>query len=977
MLLLVLALTPYTGDPAGPVKYLITGWAVALLAGWGCLAVLFSSERPALIWPLWALLGSFLFVYLAAAVLSEFPMFALSRVCTWILLSLVALIAAQHYRQPEQAWRLLFVMVGAVAVSSVYGFCQAAGWDPFPWAQTKVEEYRGLPSTYANPNFAGHVLVLAIPMALGGLFHVSGRASGRKGDTVSALRRWVPSGLLLGALMILVIHLYFTRMRGGWIGLTGALVLLGLFSALRWAKMPALRAAVISCAALGALALCGFLVVLAGVSAAYRDKPLPIDGSLTLRLNGYYGASRMILDKPILGYGPGNYELCNIPYWTAFEKQWFASERKKNNHVHCDLLEAGVDAGFPGAALYLALLAYGLLGALSLAGSEDSNRRGLGYVLAACFAAFAVDGQLGFNMRVPVSSVLFFVLLGVTASLTSGQAAKPRAFPLAQGLLFIAALIVAIMVSRQFYGEFMLQRGKGGMYWANEYRKQGDANRETRTLRDASAYTERGRRFMPWDVRFPELEGQFALRLRNLEESIAFFKQALRLHPHHPDVMISLSQSYLNLSLRKMAGGPEASPKDEADFRECLEAARRYAEEALKLCDVHPEVYEALGRVAFARGAAQAKSGGDGTEEWRQAEAAFEKSLHYGGRDRALLQRMLGQAALNAKDYAAAEKALRASAESEPANEETWQLFYRLAQEQKHSTAFFDMLSYSLGRLKRQAPVPLRAIAAVSVYLADIYATERNAPDLARGILSDALELDASQLALWGAYVSLLPKESRLAELQQALTVFAARPGASLPGALEALRRLEPENAASLLTAARAAAEGARVSLSESTPENAVKEYRWIANLLLDQLDRAGLPAADQGAVLAAVGAVYAAGARWEEADRVYARAQSLLPETEQVTLLIQRSESLAGMKRPEEALTFALEAARIEPSSPQVRWNAARRLAEAGRLKEAKFEYVSLLGEIGGNSPARAKVQSEYQALLQRLGERAEGAPR
>jgi tetratricopeptide (TPR) repeat protein len=278
-----------------------------------------------------------------------------------------------------------------------------------------------------------------------------------------------------------------------------------------------------------------------------------------------------------------------------------------------------------------------------------------------------------------------------------------------------------------------------------------------------------------------------------------------------------------------------------------------------------------------------------------------------------------------------------------------------------------DALGNGLRRLKAQDPVPARAVGVVSVYLADLYAADSQNRPLARTTLREALALDPAQPYLWGSYASLLPRETRLADLQAAMRELPK--DKTLPPVLAALRDLDPANGNSVTAACRLLAEAAAAKFKEGRREAVGRDFRWLAGLLAETLDQITIPDAAKGAALAALGSVYGAAGQWEEVDRVLARAVPLLPAAEQVTPLITRSEALAALKRVDEALALAREAAGRGPASVSARWNLARRLMEAGRLAEARFEYASMLDEVSKQSPAYARIRTEYQAAEQRLG--------
>lgn len=958
---LVLLLLPYTANPADPIKNLATSWLlVPMVLVWGG-ALYFEGVKWRRPGPLFWLLAAFIIVHLIASALSPWRALSLYTLRTWLSLFVLAFLVSQAYTRPEQIWRLFAVAAGAVSLSSVYGMFQYAGLDPFPWSIRKIEEYRNLPSTFANPNFAGHTLVMTLSMA----FFLSLREwSGKSilGPRTARLFRYVCPAMVL----LMGLHLYLTQIRSGRLALLAAAGLLigyaGLRRILRNPLHAALTVGVFGVLA-GAVAVTG---VLAFTSIDRPGEPLPLDGSSILRINGYYGAAKMILDRPLTGFGPGAYRIENIRYWTPYEQRWFATEGKMNFHVHNDILEAAVDAGLPGAFFYLALLAFALLRSLSLAGHTDPDHRRLGQAMAACFTVFAVDNFFSFNLQVPVSGGIFFLLVGLLDALDTGRTMPERRQPIFQNIgvaaLLAAVLGATIMETRFFRAELLYQRGAGGQYWANVYASEGDLRREALALNSAYTFFEQGERILPWDSKFSEAIGQLDLRLRRFDEAVTTFDRALAMHPYNPKLLVNQSQAYLNRALPYFEQAGRSTP--EASFFDNIEEAGTLARKALDWCPAYPEAHEALGRIVFLKAAAQKISANDHRDDWALAARCFESALRYGAVNKATALRMNAQCQLNLGDPDLAESALRRATESDPTDLESWELFQRLANEFGRNDAFITALSRSLGKMKLLDPIPVDAVGRVATFLASEYV--RTDPDLARTIVGETLALDPTRLDTWGAYAALLPPRERLAGLQQSLHSAGEALRAmkqNLPPLLNLVRYFNPANIEDAAKRAETLATAARERTQSATREMIRREMGWIASLFQDALTGGPLDET-RAKALVQVAVVFGTAAQWDEAESTLAQAIPGLKDNDLVQAMLSRTEVLANLKRTEEALAQAQETVKLAPRSLSVRWSLAKRLAEAGRRAEARLEYMSLLREVQTNSPMGQQIREEFERL-------------
>ncbi len=962
---LVLALTPYTSNPAQPIKDVLTSYAATFIAAlW--LSAMVAHGRRLRVGPLpGAMLVLFLAINLLAALFSDHPGHSLNALRAWVQFALLAVFAAQVFRRPGPIWTLFAVVAGTVALSSIYGFCQWLGLDPFPWGAREIEEYRGLPSTYANPNFAGHTLVMAIFLA-GGLTVHGWR---RRTQALGAL--WTAAAVAGAVGMALMgTHLYLTHMRGGRVALLAAACLLAVYwISLRGLRRP-MRAAVTAVAVLGVLGASLAGGAMAVLETTGDDEPLPIDGSLVLRLNGYHGACRMLLERPVLGFGPGNYKLYNAAYWTPYESLWFALEHRKNAHVHCDVLENGIEAGAAGSAVYIALLAWAVLASLTLAGGRPDTR-GIGWALAGAFSAFAVDGLFGFNMHVPVSAGLFFLFLGVLDGARREEPPEdgkpgPRAIMLAAALAALA-MFCTVFETRSFLGERLFQRAQGALHWAEEYR--ADAKRYTYFREQAYKALLDGWHYLPWEARFPRQLGQIDLGRRRFAESVGYYQAAIRLFPRHPEMMVSLSQAHINHALSFLETSQDAEEETGA-FGQHLDAARRAAEAARALAPQYADAQEALGRIAFLRGVHLRGRETDAAPHWREAAETLERALELGAPDRATLNRMLAQAHIHLDQADRAEAALRLAVEAAPEQLESWQLFQSYAGDFDRHAVFVNALTRALGRLKERAPQPVEAIVAATLRLAGEYALHDNDAPLAAATLAGALGSYPERLDLWTAWLLTLPPGRRL---PAARAVSAEKLGKAPARLREAVAGAPGEDAL-VREATRWLIDVSMELLRSHAREEVRGRIGWLARRLHKEAVEADLPPAERGLLLMRAGGVYAGAGDWNEADTALEQAIALLDGVDQVQAMLHRSEVLGECGKRDEALRVARQAARLMPGSPSVRWNLARQLVEAGRLKEARFEYTSLVQGRAVDPGQMQQLQTELQELEQRLAEQNEG---
>jgi O-antigen ligase/tetratricopeptide (TPR) repeat protein len=948
----VLAMYPYTYDPSGPIKVLLYHWAAFALAAYvlvgGWLGrVPFRLPRVFL-----PVLAPFAGLCVLAAALSDYPGHSFTEAGKFAVLALFYLVASQVYRTPGQVRRLMLTVCLAVALASVYGFFQHFGMDPFPFEESGGEAHTTMPATFGHPNYAAHTLVLTLIFAL----YLSTKRS----------RIWC-----LGLAALFLVHIRITGVRGGVLALAAAAACVGV----AWLvgrrvrrPVPAAALSLLIVIALGALGLAGAMAL-----TNYRTgSPFPLDGSLLLRYNSYFGASRMILSKPVLGYGPGVYEIENPRFWTPYEQRWFAEKNLMNQHVHNDLLEAGIDAGLPGAALYLGFIilgaGYGLVMAFS---AREPDRRRLGYTYAALFVAFAVDSAFGFNLRVPVSALLIFLIAGTLDGVWSGPPPLRRDAPRSgialawRAGLVAAALAFAVLNTRVFQSETYLQKGRAARVFGRPELSE--------------MLLARGEALAPWNWNFPRERGIARRYLNDFAGSAAHTERALERNPYFVPSWLALAEMRLNVAAAGLTEARQDPAKRPAALK-MLDGASEAARRTLELCPPLPDAEDALGRIAALEGT-QLKLQADKDPSLRarlhrvlaEAEEHFQRALDLGAKNRGKLYMMIAEARIGRGDTSGAEEAYVRAVQADPRNPadvEAWDAFARFAAQHRRPEVLREVLDRQIARAKAADPADPVVLGRLYGVLGQALQLENADPAAIARTYADAVARVPQDPRLWQGYAfaakaagleadlrrSAVEAADRLTRHQQrvppVLQVLASawRPGGSDPAAaVEALMKLFRQRSA-----------------GADRPTLAT-EFGWAADALLSDLRRAELGKEERGRGILTAGMILTQAGQYPAALLAFREALPLLPERLRPLAYYHLGMACAESGRPEAAVPFLQQAVAGEPSNLNFRVHLAQALARSKRAEEARAEYARVL-ESGGLSPEdRARVEAALKELAPR----------
>jgi len=910
---LVLTLFPYTEDPATPIKLLLSAAAAFLVAAvWGAgLAARRVPVRP--VGRSVYLLLFFLAVQCAAALLSDAPARSLHTVLPWAIFVTLAFLAHQVFSHPHHLRNLFRAAVAAVALSSVYGLAQHFGLDPFPWAFRAAEEYRGLPATYGNPNFAGHALVIALVLCAG--LVVDGWR--RRGKSVEV-------ALCIAAGALLLTHLNLSHMRGGPVALGGTALAVALAPVLCRPAGSARRA---WAASLTAVTL---LIAGAAVAGLFFAPHLPLDNSLQLRLHSYAGASALFLDNWAKGVGPGNFALQNIPYWSDFEALSYALKGKRNHHVHNEWLEIATGSGVVGLFLLLLLVLHALFAPFQGTG----HRAVLRYTLAAAVLAAAVDACFGFNLHVPVSGALIILLLTLQPDGTERSTLPGPNFRWGAALLVPLAACFAVLSWRHFQGERHYQGGQGALAWAAGQAAEPAPDRDTLEEAALTHFLE-AHRYQPWDFRPLMALGDLALSNGQGGEAIPFLEAAHARHPHLPRLQLALARAY----------GDAARRAGVADQAALLDTAESLALGVTARCPALGEAHAVLGAIYELRAAVSEGPADPVLAD--KAIAAFESARRNGVTGNPAVEYGLAKASMAAGQSTEAMASLIRAIEAAPNTGTFWDTLETLSSEGDGAIrrGYRQLL---LHHVATNTPLDRELRDTLALRLSALPGTPVEGSVAARA-LRRAIENEPGSVIRWSAWLRAVPEAQR----RDALAQRVAEGHGAHPAVLAVARALASPEAttAAFTTLADAMAQYP----GQLTPEVNGERYGPLVALLGQ--GAAAEEALQRGRVAFYLGA-------FEGAQALLDAAGGALPEDRRGVVAYYQSRVLARRAQPAAALSRAREALQGDRDSLNYQWNFALRLAAVGEVAAARFQLEALLHQAAGDPAARAGIAAALEAL-------------
>ncbi|MDD4901785.1 MAG: O-antigen ligase family protein [Patescibacteria group bacterium] len=343
--------------------------------------------------------------------------------------------------------------IGAMLLSSLfaccYGLIQYFGFDPIRWAETSR-----IFSTFGQPNFFGHWLILVIPFTVYALVFWARRF----------LTRSLLGILLLGQLACLL----FTYSRSAWLGLAAEIFLAVLFLLfLRGRKKIALSLIILSLA--GLIFASSFFSFSPRPAVANYSLPSRLaaifdfsQGTVRVRVETWQAALALFKEESVfrklIGYGPDSlYE----PFLRHYQASWALDENVDSwpDRSHNSFLDILLSFGLLGLAVYSLVFVFlaGQVWRFFKTGKRDENFR-LAIVCVIALTGYFFNNLFSFSDT--PQYLYFYLILGLLIfSLTRAREEKEISIGLtvfSRAAIFASFFILAAIFIFYFNARLIL-----------------------------------------------------------------------------------------------------------------------------------------------------------------------------------------------------------------------------------------------------------------------------------------------------------------------------------------------------------------------------------------------------------------------------------------------------------------------------------------------------------------------------------------
>jgi O-antigen ligase len=470
-----------------------------------------------------------------------------------------------------------YILIGIIVIGSVtsaYALYQFATQSNLVLWETKPAIYsHRYGSLFINPNHHAAFLICTLSLTVALLFFQR--------------HKRIYAAILVIAAVGMVIALYATKSRGGWIGSTVSILTL--------AYALGKRETVLTRMAILVFLIIGIAGAVYIFSFEFRERIQGTFSSNTgqsglFRLWLWAPAISMWMDHPLWGVGPGQFNARFSEYRTALTQL-------NPIHVHNEYLEALVEYGVVGflfIVVFLSRIFYTSFTAIGKTKTDNSacqpHNWAEPFTTIGCTSAltgFAVHSFFEFNLRIPALSltaaILIGTLIGRQQQVDLNNTVKPRLLRRAIGtLIYIVLFVVTLPIwfryareDRLIYNSLhdnqnttvlirnlkaaahMMPNNPDLLFWIGEELRRsvsiGTAS-SPEILKEALIWLRRSEAINPHNARTKMTIGRCLTAAGQTSDALSMFQQAYKMSPNDILVLNPLAGAYFqngNLSEAK------------------------------------------------------------------------------------------------------------------------------------------------------------------------------------------------------------------------------------------------------------------------------------------------------------------------------------------------------------------------------------------------------------------------------------------
>ena len=355
--------------------------------------------------------------------------------------------------------RLIQVLILIALLSSIYSFFQFFGVDYGIFVNyfgSRTSLGMRTFTFFGNPNLLGGFSVFIIPLILVSLL----KSLGNKTNRLSIYYAVV--------LVLSFIALLMSQTRSSWIAVFISLVIFGILyykSKIRQLFVKHKTASIIALVIIVLFVIMLFLG-LKSSQKIFSDSPNAFLNPLTvgIRANYYLNTLKMISDDPIIGKGPGTFNV----YYPLYRDNRIAFQLGETNqefrveHPHNEHLEILSDSGIIGYLIFIWIV----IEAILLLRKNDLISLGI----TISIIGLLIDGLMTQNLRFVVIASLFWLLIGF-ANIQNKSSKTRYKVGIMQIILTFAVVVVVMLPLKYAWGlkeaDYYV-RGGIGYYISNE-----------------------------------------------------------------------------------------------------------------------------------------------------------------------------------------------------------------------------------------------------------------------------------------------------------------------------------------------------------------------------------------------------------------------------------------------------------------------------------------------------------------------------